>query len=171
MPGEVETTSCRASSPQRRETISPPRTAGVSEEWASPPTTLAAGPASLQGLDWAGLAPSTRPQTPVHSRAGFRVSRGVCLALPTWPREGAPDSPTDRAAARYAWASGMEHWSTGRGGSASLWGSPVGKRQRELKPGKTRSSEEEPWRSSRIQCGSQKLPGWVKKREFPKTRN
>lgn len=141
MPGEVETTGCRASSPQRRET--------------SPPTTLAAGPASLQGVDWAGLAPSTRPQTPVHGRAGFRVSRGVCLTLPTWPREGAPDSPTDRAAARYAWAWGMEHWSTGRGGSARLWGSPLGKRQRELKPGKTRSSEEEPRRSSRIQCGSQ----------------
>lgn len=101
----------------------------------------------------------------------FESPGGVCLALPTWPREGAPDSPTDRAAARYAWASGMEHWSTGRGGSARQWGSPVGKRQRELKPGKTRSSEEEPWRSSRIQCGSQKLPGWVKKREFPKTRN
>ena len=120
MPGEVETTGSRTSSPQRRETISPPWTAGVPEEWASPPTTLAAGPASLQGVGRAGLGWAGPPP---HAQK-HQFTAGQVLGSPEGPpcasdlaQRGRSWQPHRRSCSQMCLGLGdgaLEHWQNWR---------------------------------------------------------
>lgn len=87
--------------------FSTPWAAGAPGDWASPPTTSTSGPKTPYWQGWAGLH---HKETPVHCRAGSRVSRGLVLNFPPGPvRALLAVSPTEGAAAHCAWASGREH--------------------------------------------------------------